>query len=65
MPTSEFLELVSIPTASLRSIKSVLVAGLAARARAMDSPTAPPPITLYKVNFLARCLHAKSYLQHE
>jgi hypothetical protein len=43
--TSEFRELVSIPTASFRSMSNVLVPGLAASCRAIANPTAPPPIT--------------------
>ena len=43
--TSEFRELVSIPTASFRSMSNVLVPGLAASCRAIANPTAPPPTT--------------------
>jgi hypothetical protein len=43
--TSEFRELVSIPTLSFLSISHVLVPSLAANCLAIANPTAPPPIT--------------------
>ena len=43
--TSEFRELVSIPTAAFRSRRTVLVPSLAANCLAIANPTAPPPMT--------------------
>jgi hypothetical protein len=43
--TSEFLELVSVPTALCFSIKTVLAPSLDCSFRATASPTAPAPIT--------------------
>lgn len=43
--TSEFRELVSIPTPPFLSISSVLVPSLTANRLAIASPTAPPPMT--------------------
>ena len=43
--TSEFRELVSIPTPLFLSTSNVLVPSLAASCLAIASPTAPPPIT--------------------
>lgn len=43
--TSEFLELVSVPTAPCLSIKTVLAPSLDCSFRATASPTAPAPIT--------------------
>lgn len=42
--TSEFLELVSVPTSPCRSSRIVLVPGLLESCTAVASPTAPPPI---------------------
>jgi hypothetical protein len=43
--TSEFRELVSIPTPLFLSMSTVLVPSLAANCLAMARPTAPPPMT--------------------
>ena len=43
--TSEFRELVSIPTAPFRSRRTVLVPSLAANCLAIANPTAPAPMT--------------------
>jgi hypothetical protein len=43
--TSEFRELVSIPTPPFLSMRTVLVPSLAANCLAMARPTAPPPMT--------------------
>ena len=52
-PTSELRALVSMPTASLRSIRRVLVPSLPASWRAIDRPTAPPPMTWFLVRSCA------------
>ena len=48
--TSLLRELVSVPMASWRSMRTVEVLSLWASWRATARPTTPPPMTCYKVN---------------
>lgn len=63
--TSEFLELVSVPTEPCFSIKTVDAPSLACSCRAIASPTTPAPITACVKSALRAVVAEKDLRRHD